>query len=505
MAINDFTYKNNNTIVTGLKNKALSKIVIPEGVIEIDKAAFSDEYLTKVTFPSTLKKINPYAFCFCDALRELVFSDFSSLEVISESAFSNCYSLKVLKLPYGVKQIGYNAFYSCDDLKEVYIPSSVDVMKANVFEDCKSLKEIKLGHQVIPNTFHMLWNEDNKKVILNVKQPSKETITITNNVDREKPIIKEIKESKPVVKKEVKSTPVSHKVNTDGYTYTPLDDLKLEKNENGKYSIIGLNKEIETLVVPLGVDTIAYNSLSGNKSITTLIGHDGLAFIGSRAFDFCNLKRIKLSKNTFIAPYAFTYCQQLENAYVNSKTANAAYSTCGNIQEFFFESDVENIPYELFFASAFTHVVTIPDHIKQIGSKAFWNCTCLKTLNLGKGLKEIQYEAFEHCQSLEELILPENLERIAENAFFDCRALKKLVLNKNLFSIGNFAFCGSKHIEKVTFPPSVKYVGKGSFYIDSLKEVIIERYQGEALELPLGWSKEFVKKGVKITFKHVKR
>ena len=41
-------------------------------------------------------------------------------------------------------------------------------MKANVFENCSSLKKIFLGHQVIPNSFHMFWNEDNIDEILQV-------------------------------------------------------------------------------------------------------------------------------------------------------------------------------------------------------------------------------------------------------------------------------------------------------------------------------------------------
>ena len=96
MAINDFTYKNNNTIITGLKNKNLKEIIIPEGVLEIDKIAFCEERFTKVTFPSTLKKICYGAFDFCEELEELVFSDFSCLEIIDEAAFSNCFKLKKL-------------------------------------------------------------------------------------------------------------------------------------------------------------------------------------------------------------------------------------------------------------------------------------------------------------------------------------------------------------------------------------------------------------------------
>ena len=62
MANNDFCFSNNNTIIIGLKNKNLKFIVIPEGVKEIAKSAFSDQKIIHVSFPESLEKISDGAF-----------------------------------------------------------------------------------------------------------------------------------------------------------------------------------------------------------------------------------------------------------------------------------------------------------------------------------------------------------------------------------------------------------------------------------------------------------
>ena len=81
----------------GCKN--LKEINIPEGVEEIggkmSHGAFENcEKLESITLPSTLKKIEEYAF-------------------------SRCKGLKQINVPQGVGEIGKSAFYDCDSLGEI--------------------------------------------------------------------------------------------------------------------------------------------------------------------------------------------------------------------------------------------------------------------------------------------------------------------------------------------------------------------------------------------------
>ena len=50
MAIDDFSYCGQNTIIAKLKNKNLKSVIIPEGIKEIDSFAFSNEDIESIHF-----------------------------------------------------------------------------------------------------------------------------------------------------------------------------------------------------------------------------------------------------------------------------------------------------------------------------------------------------------------------------------------------------------------------------------------------------------------------
>ena len=93
----------------------LTSLVIPEGVTEIGKRAFSK----------------------CTSLRELSLPD--SLTIIRDSAFYNCDGLKELSLPQNLKIIDDNAFYGCTFLKYMYCFGPSPVLKNEAFAFCDAL------------------------------------------------------------------------------------------------------------------------------------------------------------------------------------------------------------------------------------------------------------------------------------------------------------------------------------------------------------------------------
>jgi uncharacterized repeat protein (TIGR02543 family) len=61
------------------------EIVLPEGIEEIGDEFFSKSYITKVTFPSTMKKLGNHVFDYCRVLEEIVLPD--SLVSFGEQPF----------------------------------------------------------------------------------------------------------------------------------------------------------------------------------------------------------------------------------------------------------------------------------------------------------------------------------------------------------------------------------------------------------------------------------
>lgn len=112
-------------------NTAVSEIVLPENVTDIDLNAFGNcIFLEKVNIPSGVTKI-------------------------SDSVFKNCFSLENIDLSENITEIGSYAFNGCISLKEISIPSSVKNIKDYVFTNCYSLERINVSEE---NNFY--YDED---------------------------------------------------------------------------------------------------------------------------------------------------------------------------------------------------------------------------------------------------------------------------------------------------------------------------------------------------------
>ncbi len=111
---NNRTY--NVTAITGV-NSGITSCEIPEGVTSIGTAFYVKSYLTSVSIPSTVQRIE-------------------------KNAFSSCSSLTSVVIPEGVTFIGKNAFSSCIMLSSVTIPTTLTSMAGDAFHFCDKLKTI---------------------------------------------------------------------------------------------------------------------------------------------------------------------------------------------------------------------------------------------------------------------------------------------------------------------------------------------------------------------------
>lgn len=99
--------------------------------------------------------------------------------------------------------------------------------------------------------------------------------------------------------------------------------------------------------------------------------------------------------------------------------------------------------------------VTIPDHVKCIGERAFSGCARLTTVIMGGGVEEI-----------------------GAYAFADDPELTEVTLSDSLKSIGPFAFCNdaikaSNKLETIRIPGRVTEIAKAAFFSNGLKEVTV--------------------------------
>lgn len=100
-------------------------------------------------------------------------------------------------------------------------------------------------------------------------------------------------------------------------------------------------------------------------------------------------------------------------------------------------------------------LVIIKNGVKEIDSRAFYNCTSLEKIALPQGLKFICQSAFKGCESLTEITIPDSVKIIEERAFYGCKNLKKINIPKEIERIGKNVFFGC---EKLVFSDEINHL-----------------------------------------------
>ena len=121
---------------------------VPEGVVTIGPSLFQPAYqasgivLETIVLPNSLERISDSAFSQCNTLKSVSFGN--NLEYIGNYAFYNC-DLNTVMLPNSLTGLGQGVFYSCDSLTTVVIPDSVTGELNRTFYKCRSLANCQIG------------------------------------------------------------------------------------------------------------------------------------------------------------------------------------------------------------------------------------------------------------------------------------------------------------------------------------------------------------------------
>ncbi len=96
-------------------NEYINKVTMPSSIRIIGKSAFeSCQNLTEVTLSKNIKSLPFRCFYDCGMLSEITLP--SGLESIDDYCFDGCTMLGKLKIPASVKEIGHDAFLHCEQL-----------------------------------------------------------------------------------------------------------------------------------------------------------------------------------------------------------------------------------------------------------------------------------------------------------------------------------------------------------------------------------------------------
>ena len=432
------------------RNQEAKSFIIPNGVMSIEKYAFSDcSSLISISVPKSVTSIGDGAFDGCSSLSSIAISD--SITSISAWTFDGCSSLRSLVIPDSVTSIGNEAFRGCSSLCSLVIPDSVTSIGDGAFDGCSSLRSL-----VIPDCVTSIRDGafDGCKSLRSLVIPDSVT-SIGDGAFSSCSSLRSLVIPDSVVN--IKGNPFCHwkgKLECLSASFIYEDNVLFNMDKSKLISF--RNQEAKSFIIP-----------------------DGVKSIGNRAFDYCySLISISIPNSvTSIGDESFIDCSSLSNLVIpNSVTSIGAWAFdgCKSLRSFVIPDSVTSIGYGAFSYCSSLSSLVIPDSVTSIGDSAFEDCTSLSSLVIPDGVTSIGAWAFDRCSSLSSLVIPDGVTSIRDYVFSGCSSLSSLVIPNSVTSIGDSAFSGCSSLSSLVIPDSVTCIGFGAFEgCSSLRDIVI--------------------------------
>lgn len=108
--------------------------------------------------------------------------------------------------------------------------------------------------------------------------------------------------------------------------------------------------------------------------------------------------------------------------------------------------------------------------VTSIGSRVFWNCDSLTSVNIGDSVTTIGEGAFAYCDGLTSIVIGNSVTTIENSAFECCSSLTSIKIPDGVTSIGDDAFFSCRSLTSIIIPDSVVMIGENTFkHCDSLQ------------------------------------
>ena len=107
--------------------------------------------------------------------------------------------------------------------------------------------------------------------------------------------------------------------------------------------------------------------------------------------------------------------------------------------------------------------VVIPNSVKIIGDKAFYNCKGITSVVIPDSVQEIGLWAFYECKALPHITIPDSVQKIGQSAFEGCTALAAVVIPDSVKEIRSKAFAECSSLTAIAIPASVQTIGPEAF------------------------------------------
>ncbi len=511
-----------------INDKELIELVIPEGIETISEYSFSYcSSIRSVDLCNSVKYILKGAFDYCNNLECVKIG--SNVESFDKDSFKECPNLtkinvssldewlKVSSFQYYNAQ-GYDLFINDKKVDELVIPETCKKIKEKSFFNITSIKLLKIPEiieEIGDDAFTYCRNISS--IIFYKSFRKKNSCKTQYNPFRGTNKLKLI--DVPSIEDFFRLFPIIKNISLD--RYNNLIDLYID------------GKLTTDLIIPEGIKELPKFSFE-SLSIQSVKLPSSITKIPFGAFRYCTLlKKIempnvkKIDIEAFKCCYslsiinlpgsleeisgdAFKECTSLKSVVLPNKKIKILSDTFTSNPIFFCNGITFPFDFDDFKGHLYIRKNLNPETINDSRFIGFWDFingipTILKDMPLlnnelqdakyklkykkclsgcieilGSTLKSpskvkipeeidgvkvisIANKAFSNCKALKEVIMPNTIISIGNSAFENCTKLESLKLSNNLVSIGNFAFCDCHSLSSIDMPSSVKTIGKGAF------------------------------------------
>jgi len=249
-------------------------------------------------------------------------------------------------------------------------------------------------------------------------------------------------------------------INANAQTFGDFDYEVIDGGDAVK--IIGYNGQAGTVAIPdtingLPVTSIGMYAFTSCSSIINITIPDSVTTIDERAFYYCeSLTSITLGKSvTSVGSEAFLSCPSL--GYIGVDANNTVYASIDGV---LYSKDLTVL---MLCPEGRNGEVTVPDGVKNIGERAFYDCRSLTSVTIPDDVTTIGNYAFLGCSSLTSVNIGDGVTIISDGSFAHCSSLTSIAIPNSVISIGASAFSGSS-LTSVTIPDSVITIGRYAFH-----------------------------------------
>ena len=343
-----------------------------------------------------------------------------------------------VKIPHGVTGIGAQAFYYNDKIQSVIIPETVISIDDQAFSHCEQLRVIEL-----PNGLKRIGHEAFSHC------NSLQAVDLPISIDR---------------------------IESGAFYYCwRLDEIYLPGSISQISSRAFADTAIEEIEIPDRVTCIDSEAFSGCSKLKRVVLPENLKSVGWRTFYNCR----ELTDITFpptlcdIASEAFDGCKGIigGNGFVIINNELSYYY--GNDRVIRIPEGVKRINGKVFYQNRRIAKVILPDSLTSIGPVAFGECINLRDINISPRITELERNAFIDCRKLAD----ENGFVVFNKVLFEYYGHSSRVeIPEGVETIGSCAFGGmdSYELEEVVIPESVKIIEKDAFsYCGNLRKVVL--------------------------------